>query len=331
MNLGTKIRELRKNKRLTQEELAAKLHVSPQAVSKWESAVCQPDIAQLPVLANFFGVSLDTLFGRDASEVERKIDAIIKEHESCFWSDREKCEPLLTNALKEFPDNERLMIELAELYMSEAPEKALPIAETLANTADDFLIEGRAKRLLAKLCTDAGRNSDALRVVESLPALGSLDVNDRLRVGAGQLSGDDRLRFANDLKWQTVQDLFVTCADEGSGYLQTGQPEAALESFGKERAIIELFMLSDEICLESYKWSGTRANHWGACLSEALCLFRLGRDNEAKEKLDRAKYILRRSNVSRDGTDYFAAEPEKFLTPFREAYEAKGLCEFLPL
>ena len=38
MNLGTKIRELRKNKRLTQEELAAKLHVSPQAVSKWESA-----------------------------------------------------------------------------------------------------------------------------------------------------------------------------------------------------------------------------------------------------------------------------------------------------
>lgn len=90
-------------------------------------------------------------------------------------------------------------------------------------------------------------------------------------------------------------------------------------------------MLSDEIYLESYKWSGTRANHWGACLSEALCLFRLGRDNEAKEKLDRAKYILRRSSVSRDGTDYFAAEPEKFLTPFREAYEAKGLCEFLPL
>lgn len=38
MNLGSKIRELRKNKRLTQEELAAKLHVSPQAVSKWESA-----------------------------------------------------------------------------------------------------------------------------------------------------------------------------------------------------------------------------------------------------------------------------------------------------
>ena len=38
MNLGSKIRELRKNKRLTQEELAAKLNVSPQAVSKWESA-----------------------------------------------------------------------------------------------------------------------------------------------------------------------------------------------------------------------------------------------------------------------------------------------------
>ena len=331
MNLGTKIRELRKNKRLTQEELAAKLHVSPQAVSKWESASCYPDITQLPVLANFFGVSLDTLFGRDASEVERKIEAIIKEHENYFWSDREKCEPLLTNALKEFPDNERLMIELAELYMSEAPEKALPIAKTLANTADDFLIEGRAKRLLAKLYTDAGRNSDALRVVESLPALGSLDVNDRLRVGAGQLSGEDKLRFANDLKWQTVQDLFMTCANEGNGYLQTGQFEAALESFGKERAVIELFMLSDEICLESYKWSGMRANHWGAYLSEALCLFRLGRDNEAKEKLDRAKYILRRSNVSRDGTDYFTAEPEKFLTPFREAYEAKGLCEFLPL
>lgn len=54
----------RKRQGLTQEELARKLGVTNQAVSKWESAQCCPDIYLLPLLADVFAISIDELFGR---------------------------------------------------------------------------------------------------------------------------------------------------------------------------------------------------------------------------------------------------------------------------
>lgn len=63
MNLGNSISEKRKSKGLTQEELAAKLGVSPQAVSKWENNISCPDISLLPEISKIFGVSVDELLG----------------------------------------------------------------------------------------------------------------------------------------------------------------------------------------------------------------------------------------------------------------------------
>lgn len=53
---------------MTQETLAQKLGISNQAVSKWESDQCCPDIMQLPQLADLFGITLDALFGRTQAE-----------------------------------------------------------------------------------------------------------------------------------------------------------------------------------------------------------------------------------------------------------------------
>ena len=53
----------RKRQGLTQEELAKKLGVTNQSVSKWESAQCCPDIGLLPKLAAIFGINIDELFG----------------------------------------------------------------------------------------------------------------------------------------------------------------------------------------------------------------------------------------------------------------------------
>ncbi len=60
--IGDNIRLLRKAKGVTQEELAEAVHISFQAVSKWENGGA-PDIEMLPVLASFFGVSIDELMG----------------------------------------------------------------------------------------------------------------------------------------------------------------------------------------------------------------------------------------------------------------------------
>jgi len=61
MSIGNNIRQLRLNRGITQEQLAEQLHISGQAVSKWENQTALPDISCLPLLADFFGVSIDEL------------------------------------------------------------------------------------------------------------------------------------------------------------------------------------------------------------------------------------------------------------------------------
>lgn len=60
-SLGQKICSLRKQRQITQDELAEKMAVSPQAVSKWENDLSIPDLPILIELSNFFNVSLDDL------------------------------------------------------------------------------------------------------------------------------------------------------------------------------------------------------------------------------------------------------------------------------
>src|SRR5699024_4177506 len=61
--LAENIARFRRSKGYTQEELAGKLNLSPQAVSKWENAQSLPDITQLPRLAGLLETDIDTLMG----------------------------------------------------------------------------------------------------------------------------------------------------------------------------------------------------------------------------------------------------------------------------
>lgn len=62
-SLGKKINELRREKGMTQETLAERMGVTPQAVSKWENDLSAPDIQSLPLMAELFGVTTDELLG----------------------------------------------------------------------------------------------------------------------------------------------------------------------------------------------------------------------------------------------------------------------------
>lgn len=69
MEMGQTIAQCRKELGLTQETLAQKLDVTNQAVSKWESDQCCPDITLLPRIADLLGISLDALFGREPRQL----------------------------------------------------------------------------------------------------------------------------------------------------------------------------------------------------------------------------------------------------------------------
>ena len=69
--IGTRITNFRKKCNMTQESLAQKLGVTNQAVSKWESDQCCPDVMLLPKIADIFGISIDELFGRPAPKAKK--------------------------------------------------------------------------------------------------------------------------------------------------------------------------------------------------------------------------------------------------------------------
>ena len=74
---GAKIRSLRAGAGLTQEQLAQKLSVTPQAVSKWESGTSMPDILLLPPLSVALGTSIDALFSMTDDRRMERIDNML--------------------------------------------------------------------------------------------------------------------------------------------------------------------------------------------------------------------------------------------------------------
>ena len=65
LKIGEKIKALRREQDMTQEELAEQLGITYQSVSRWETCTCYPDLELLPVIAGIFGVTMDHLMGLD--------------------------------------------------------------------------------------------------------------------------------------------------------------------------------------------------------------------------------------------------------------------------
>lgn len=80
VEIGKRLRNLRESKRMTQKEIAEKLNVTPQTISKWERDKSQPDLQTLLELSAFFDVSIDELLGNKRA----------KEPKPNFWKGRDK-------------------------------------------------------------------------------------------------------------------------------------------------------------------------------------------------------------------------------------------------
>lgn len=70
MSFGENLQYLRKQKEITQEQLAEQLEVSRQSVSKWESGQSFPEMEKLLQICNMFHCNMDTLMQGDVSQPE---------------------------------------------------------------------------------------------------------------------------------------------------------------------------------------------------------------------------------------------------------------------
>ena len=81
-NIGANIRTLRDRRQVTQEQLAQALHLSTQAVSKWENQATVPDAMMLPLIAGFFDVTIDELFRQNPNPYANRAQQLLSLYES---------------------------------------------------------------------------------------------------------------------------------------------------------------------------------------------------------------------------------------------------------
>ena len=174
MNIGETIKKLRRQKDMTQEQLAEYLGISPQAVSRWEINSTLPDITLIPMLANIFDVSTDVLLGVDIDKKENRIQAILdraeESHRSGYQVD--KARETLRAGLKEYPNSCKIMASLMRfLYYQIYDDNKSGEGQT-ALTAE---ITKLGEKILAECTDDEVRHSAIQTLCYTYPIAGETE------------------------------------------------------------------------------------------------------------------------------------------------------------
>jgi len=122
IDIGSKIKTLRLSKSMTQEQLAKALHVSAQAVSKWENGSSLPDIQLLPALSVTLGTSIDSLFSLTDESRFARIDNMLWDKRFLTQQEFDEEEHFLQEKCREEETRPRATLLLAELYCKRARE-----------------------------------------------------------------------------------------------------------------------------------------------------------------------------------------------------------------
>ena len=143
MQINEVIRKYRKEKNLTQEEMATRLGVTAPAVNKWESGASMPDITLLAPIARLLGISLDELLSYNADLSDIEVSNILYEINTMFNTESmDAVYQRMVDIVREYPNAENLILSLASLLLC----RSLLVDEVRSKY--DKWIEGCYEKLL---------------------------------------------------------------------------------------------------------------------------------------------------------------------------------------
>ena len=157
--IAEKIRRYRREKDVTQEQMAQAIGVSAQSVSKWECGDGYPDITLLPSIANYFGVSVDAVLGTDEIGVEADKMAFFRRG---FPKDSEERIKFDLDYYHKYPKDyhiaSALASDISRLEDVELREKYMPrlreACEKIMHECTDSTLRRTAVRIMCKVCAD---------------------------------------------------------------------------------------------------------------------------------------------------------------------------------
>ena len=208
MNIGAKIKAFRKEKKVTQEQLANYLNLSAQAVSKWETGAASPDIDMLPKLAIFFETSLDNLLDFDQSQIDAAIQQIIQ-GSGRGGKDPAKSEAYLRKALEKYPNNDLLLTCILEDMQEQNDDgsrsaEIIKIGEQILDCTRDDELKIDAVRILAETYHSMGEQAMAELYLTKIPALHFM----YYEIAAALSTGEKRIENAARAEDLCIDKLF---------------------------------------------------------------------------------------------------------------------------
>ena len=237
LSIGNKIKTLRKQRGITQEQLAESIGISFQAVSKWENNIALPDITLAPALASYFGVTMDELFDYNLRETAEKIEAIRDEAYTYRTSDPGKSRAVLEEGLKAYPDNDILLNNL--LYVMDYendPDEVIRTASRLIDATAFADVKYDALRCMARAYAEKGDLDSAEAAIEQIPEF----YFTKLSVAAWLLKGSKKYEAAEKQKWLSFEDL-LDMMDTIAGCLEEeGDAAGALAEWQRAKKLIEV-------------------------------------------------------------------------------------------
>lgn len=181
-------KKLRLNKGLTQEQMADILCISPQAVSRWECSTTTPDISLLPVIADYFDITMEELLGAEKFRKEERVHEYVEKFNSAIAHGQiADCIEIARAGVKEFPHNYILLNKLMyALFVSGSDDanisdwkenmekykyEIIELGEKILSgcTDDDIRIEAKS-RLGFHYC-EIGEYEKGRQILETLPSM----------------------------------------------------------------------------------------------------------------------------------------------------------------
>lgn len=212
LKIAENIRKLRHNLNLSQEQLAERLGVRFQAVSKWERNETYPDIELLPSIASFFNISVDELLGTNEIEENIAVDEIVATLRMYdFKKDYSKLIEVAEKGLSQFPNNHLLMAWIVYGSSKINPKRSIELGEYVISNCKKQNILNWVNSELCYAYFYNGEKEKAITMARRLP-LKAQSRNDVLR---DLLEGGEQAKYilssiialqTNDF-WCSIQKL----------------------------------------------------------------------------------------------------------------------------
>lgn len=313
LKLSDNLVRLRKEKKITQEELADFIGVTKASVSKWENRQSMPDILLLPQLASFFGVTVDELLGYEPQLSREQIQRIYINYTSAFAS-RPFPEVIqdVRAVVKKYYSCYPLLLQICILYLNHCS-----MAEDVQDSRAILLEASGICEHIIKDCGDVGVCSDAISlkavfdlqlgnaqaVIEALESVSDparlSGQNDALLIQAYQLAG--QTEQAVDYTQITIYLHLLSLVSASVQYLALGGRGRK----NSEDTICRIESLAGTYLLDELHPNVMAQFYYQAALTFMAC----GEHKKALEKLGAYErticFLMSGDNISLHGDAYF--------------------------